>query len=568
MTSRVKRTLYYKKLQNDIIDESYKIASRYKKFPWGKIYKIKKSVLNSNTPIRVHGTLFSVKELIKRIRLIETKVKIKSKPNGYKHILRSYMSGAKKMNDSDLVGSYNTYKKALLSEVKSVMDDIQFCFDALRELNKVLKSRNIKESEDIEMSRLEEYMESKGLELKPVLEDVELSLFEAEAFDDDDFVNSDMNELDYQTTLENKDSVMEMMSEASSFAEEFYDNYFTEGITSNIHKAFGPFVKESRALRKEILRYTRKGKIDEAIKKLKEAKELADKTYKKLSDIDTRDQGFLSSIISGFAAVGSMLIAAYARESEAAIANQKAEIEGRPNSIFRRLGRILRFNYYSKLAMDARNKWERDSRANGGQLDWEQYRNLYKEQSKNIVNAYTNFCNDCIKALEKIKKDSFQKKEVKESTDIDDLKLQIYEAYNNGEINQEEKYELLNNIYESEFEDDDPALKAVAEGDATPELQVAPREKFDAVKRIIYSQYSEGTIDLAERERLVRKAMDDYLITEEKTVKDMEAKDAAAQKAKQESVKTEDKAMDAQANASEQAMQKAKQEADAKFEKI
>ena len=112
MRDAKEKKYYYNELKNDILDESNKIFNKYKKFPWDKIYKIKNNVLNHQTPVRVNGVLFSVKELIKRIKFIEKRTKIKSKPSGYKHILKAYIYGIRGVQNTEVRNVYITYKKA------------------------------------------------------------------------------------------------------------------------------------------------------------------------------------------------------------------------------------------------------------------------------------------------------------------------------------------------------------------------------------------------------------------------------------------------------------------------
>ena len=158
---------YLLKLKSEIIAFLENFKKRYQLFPWTQVNRLKKFNLNSSSPITVNGTSFTVMELVKEIRRTKTKIQSKMKPSSYNYILRAYIRDSMNKTGDELTEIYNIYDEQLQVSFKETKQNLEFCLDALKVLNKTFKTENssIKESYDdllTEGTESEKYTYSKS----------------------------------------------------------------------------------------------------------------------------------------------------------------------------------------------------------------------------------------------------------------------------------------------------------------------------------------------------------------------------------------------------------------------
>ena len=142
------------KLKNSVTSFIINYKKRYQLFPWSLVNKISKNKNIASMSISVHNTSFSVKELIKEINKTNNKIKTKLKPSYYNFILKAYIKDSMNKTGSDLTKVYKEYDEQLNLSFKESKQELIFCLDALKELNKVIKSESkkvVKESSDNEV---------------------------------------------------------------------------------------------------------------------------------------------------------------------------------------------------------------------------------------------------------------------------------------------------------------------------------------------------------------------------------------------------------------------------------
>ena len=67
----LKQKEYLLKLKDEINEFIENFKKRYQLFPWNKVNKLSKFEINSDKPITVNETKFTVKELVKEINKIK-----------------------------------------------------------------------------------------------------------------------------------------------------------------------------------------------------------------------------------------------------------------------------------------------------------------------------------------------------------------------------------------------------------------------------------------------------------------------------------------------------------------
>lgn len=151
--------LYLLKLKTEVSEYLINYKKRYQLFPWNKVNKISKLQMNSTTPIKVNGTDFTVKKLVKEISGTKSKIQSRMKPSYYNYILKAYIKDSMNKEGKQLKEVYNQYKEELQGVFKEMKLDLIFCLEGLRQMNKTLKSQKkdsvIKESVKEDNSELE-----------------------------------------------------------------------------------------------------------------------------------------------------------------------------------------------------------------------------------------------------------------------------------------------------------------------------------------------------------------------------------------------------------------------------
>ncbi len=134
--------VYLLKLKNEVTAFIENFKKRYQLFPWNKVNQLKKFELRSNIPITVNGTDFSVMELVKEINKTKNKIQGKLKPSYYNFILKAYIKDSMDKTDTNLHSVYTEYKEQLNESFKESRQDLAFCLEGLKELNKAFKRDN------------------------------------------------------------------------------------------------------------------------------------------------------------------------------------------------------------------------------------------------------------------------------------------------------------------------------------------------------------------------------------------------------------------------------------------
>lgn len=165
--------VYLLKLKNEVTAFIENFKKRYQLFPWNKVNQLKKFELRSNIPITVNGTDFSVMELVKEINKTKNKIQGKLKPSYYNFILKAYIKDSMNKTDTNLHSVYEEYKEQLNESFKESRQDLAFCLEGLKELNKAFKrdNKDFTESFMYNDERNNKYMkESKGQSQKDFFE--------------------------------------------------------------------------------------------------------------------------------------------------------------------------------------------------------------------------------------------------------------------------------------------------------------------------------------------------------------------------------------------------------------
>ena len=144
---------YLLRLKSNISSFLVNYKKRYQLFPWSLVNKISKMKIITDTPITVHGTEFTVKELIKEINKYKGKIQSRIKPSYFNFILKAYIKDSMNKTGNELSKVYRQYNEQLNLQFKEMKDDLFFCLDALKELNKVVKNEKKKQpvSESVEL---------------------------------------------------------------------------------------------------------------------------------------------------------------------------------------------------------------------------------------------------------------------------------------------------------------------------------------------------------------------------------------------------------------------------------
>lgn len=143
---------YLLKLKNEISNFLVNYKKRYQLFPWSQVNKVSKLQLNSQLPVKVNETEFTVKELVKEINKTKTKIQNRMKPSDYNYILRAYIKDSMNKDKEGSKMVYNEYNEELQKVFKELKIDLLFCLEGLKQLNKSLKSNIVKESVDDNVS--------------------------------------------------------------------------------------------------------------------------------------------------------------------------------------------------------------------------------------------------------------------------------------------------------------------------------------------------------------------------------------------------------------------------------
>lgn len=456
-----KKDKYYKELQDDIRDYLVSLQLQYKRFPWSTIDKVH---FTKEMKFTISGVNFNGIELKNNLNKLHSSLKKKLRLAYFNSYLKKFEKESKELEEKDISSLFNDYREEIVSEIKSIEMDLNFCLNALKEINKI----NINESEE--------------------------SIMEG------DFVLDLLN--CYESIFEDMD---------------FDDDVFEEGANNETRKKY----KEAKQTYKKAMKSYKKNfkekKFDEAVKNLNDAKSVIVKIGK---DVNAMDSSMNESIIGNIIqlCIYDMQVLIVSLPFLATFAaGAFICMTGNPKLGF---AIALPAAFISAFITECK---EMKQKLSSGISALEKC--FEKGVDVSNLNMYKNACNESIKVMcssidnlvkktketKKVYKDEEKKKTVKESVldDIKTAKTAIYEAYGRGEITLEEREEFLQDMMESKLYDN--YEKASSYEDDT-DLKM---EKFESVKGLIRESFLDGEITLEECEALILKARDRILYESE-----------------------------------------------------
>lgn len=141
-----------KSLKKSINDFISFLKKRYQLIPWSQIQKVHKIDFDEDTRITVGEKEYSVDELLKKIKETQSSLRSKQKMSYFHHYVKEFLQDSKSKMSIDVKKIYTEYDDKLDTEFKDTKYELMFCLNSLKEINKTLKSREIKESmEEIEL---------------------------------------------------------------------------------------------------------------------------------------------------------------------------------------------------------------------------------------------------------------------------------------------------------------------------------------------------------------------------------------------------------------------------------
>lgn len=134
------------KIKKEIVDFTTDFKKRYQLFPWSKVNKLTKIEMRSSSPITVNGSEFTVMSLVKEINKTKTKIQSRLKPSYYNFLLKAYIKDSMNLEDEQVNSIYKEYEEQLNGLFKETKQDLMFCLEGLKQINKAFKKEEITES--------------------------------------------------------------------------------------------------------------------------------------------------------------------------------------------------------------------------------------------------------------------------------------------------------------------------------------------------------------------------------------------------------------------------------------
>ena len=134
------------KLKKEIVDFTTDFKKRYQLFPWSKVNKLTKIEMRSSSPITVNGSEFTVMSLVKEINKSKTKIQSRLKPSYYNFLLKAYIKDSMNLEDKEVNSIYKEYEEQLNGLFKETKQDLMFCLEGLKQINKAFKKEEVTES--------------------------------------------------------------------------------------------------------------------------------------------------------------------------------------------------------------------------------------------------------------------------------------------------------------------------------------------------------------------------------------------------------------------------------------
>lgn len=134
------------KLKKEIVDFTTDFKKRYQLFPWSKVNKLTKIEMRSSSPITTNSSEFTVMSLVKEINKTKTKIQNRLKPSYYNFLLKAYIKDSMNLEDKQVNSIYKEYEEQLNCLFKETKQDLIFCLEGLKQINKAFKKDEITES--------------------------------------------------------------------------------------------------------------------------------------------------------------------------------------------------------------------------------------------------------------------------------------------------------------------------------------------------------------------------------------------------------------------------------------
>lgn len=349
-------------------------------------------------------------------------------------------------SDSDENGSYKTFCDKLTKNVKYDGNEIEFhsCYLPGDVFIFVKEPKLIKESEEEEMR--------------------------------DTFLNSNYESVDLN------DFLLECAREViSDDIEDGADVVVSEGVNLDVRAIFKENKKNYKTKMKNIKTNLKENKFDDAIK---EAEGLLDDIKEMKKQVSKFDSTVGSTVISYFTAWTLTFLRTLAL---CLIPVYGSIISSIWNLIEEFKKPVVKIVKGEPLSVDDFNVYKNQAESRMDQME---------KTVKNLITKMKEQKSEYEKEQkEKDKKD----KEVKESAEFRAAKLDLYEACNRGEITVEEREELFADLQDKLF---------IKESADIEDNSASKYEKYNKVKEVLYERCTNGEINVEEREQLLSKAHD------------------------------------------------------------
>lgn len=462
--------LYLVKLKNHTSNFLKDFKKRYSLFPWSQVSKIGKSKLRSVIPVVVGSKEYSIKELVDILNKTKTSLRDKQKIGYYNNIFNGFKKATNGKMSIEVKEIYKQSKEELDKEFRIMKEELRFSLQALKEINKALKSNKITtESEESVMNTFEEDYTSESEEIS----DVEF---------------------------------LSMLVEAESDLLFDDEEEFEEGANIDNTKIFVKLLKDVKPVFKSCKKAIKNEDYDKAKEKLKELKEYTSKAAKEVDNIKGDEWSAFAGIVLKFLKYFAIGLASMAPSTiyvgvkgwraagnvTAALAiggkavRGAADVKGTLNSITGIADSIKKEkNITADTFNPVKQKIVRSIKALDRQIETLERKVEKAEKLRNTERE------------NRRKRDRI----AKESVEFEKAKLAIYRACENGEITLEEREDLLVELRNEHF-------VVEAEAEVMNDGYLSNHETFEKVKAVLYEKCGNGEISVEEREDLIAKAYD------------------------------------------------------------
>ena len=563
----LKQKEYLLKLKDEINEFIENFKKRYQLFPWNKVNKLSKFEINSDKPITVNETKFTVKELVKEINKIKGNLQTRMRASYYNFILKAFIKDSIHCTDDEIKNLYHQYQNELKSNFNESKQDLMFCLEALKQINKAFKNDDKEVTESEKVTKTDIFNAVKSYLSKHPDENIKLlssPKTHTSKKNEEWLLIATLNGDNYKDTckklgkeikVNNENLVFyscylpgdvflfvkmnEVVTESVVFDEKDFKQKEIQSNNENIKES------EDNAMRNTFV--NNKNEIVDLNDFILECvNDLMEESY----DNDVVTEGANLDIRAKFKKMKKEYSASMIEIKKLMKNNKFAEAEEEANKLLvlvkkakKEVERIdsgvgsVVFGYffdwtltflrtfaaclipfvgpYVAAILILIDEWKRPIKKiiEGDSLSEDDF-NFYKNTAISRMESIEKSVNKLIENIKEAKKDyedeekekAKEDKAVKESAEFRHMKLSLYEACNKGEITVEEREELLKDIQDKFF------IKESAS--EIPQNGLSNKQKFDQVRKVLYERCSRGEISVSERESLIGKAYDMIFVKE------------------------------------------------------